>query len=66
MAESKIRKWGRGFGVMIPKSMLDELKMDVDEEVVINISRNAITVRKKSDDVTLTVIPSNVYGDYPE
>ena len=43
-----IRRWGNSQGLYIPKNMLKQIGVDVNESVTLNIENNALVIRKNT------------------
>ena len=45
---SMIRAWGNSQGLYIPKSILKEMNIDVNDKVVMSVENGALIIRKES------------------
>lgn len=46
ISETPIVKWGNSQGVRIPKALMDQLHLSINEKVEISLSGNTICIRK--------------------
>jgi len=47
MYTTQIQKWGNSQGVRIPKNILNELQLSIDEKVVIEVREEQIIIKKE-------------------
>ena len=53
MAITQIAKWGNSLGVRIPKSVLEDARLQNNDEVSISYVNDSIIIKKTSPEVTI-------------
>jgi len=48
MKQQKLRKIGNSIGVIIPKEMLEEIKLEVGNNVYLDMQQNTIVINKEA------------------
>lgn len=46
LVTSKITKWGNSQGLILPKSLLSEVKITINDDVLISTSEDTIIIKK--------------------
>ena len=62
--QTTILKWGNSQGVRLPKAILSAANMAENDEVIIDVRENEITLRRIDREKTLDDLFADYHGDY--
>lgn len=65
MATVTLTKWGNSQGVIIPKTLCDDLGIRLGDKLIIELHENKVTIEAKKE-YTLSALMSGYEGSAPE
>ena len=65
MATVTLTKWGNSQGVIIPKTLCDDLGIRLGDKLIIELHENKVTIEAKKE-YTLSALMSGYKGSAPE
>lgn len=64
MAFTTLQRWGNSQGIRIPKFILDEANINLNEEVKLYVSNGSIVIQKCNNHKTIKDLFESYDGDY--